>query len=85
MPMEYADFYDIATYGNEAWKGSFTPKEVAQNAYDYLCEFEWSKANAELSHTMRELVRLLKEDGTEECLEWVERIEDEIAEADENM
>ena len=26
--LEYGDFYDIAAYGNENWKGSYTPKEV---------------------------------------------------------
>lgn len=27
--MTYEDFYDIAEYGNENWKGSYTPKEIA--------------------------------------------------------
>lgn len=36
--MEYGDFYDIAEYGNANWKGNFTPKEIACNAYDYLVE-----------------------------------------------
>lgn len=76
--MEFADFYDIAVYGNEAWKGSFTPKEVACNAYDYLCEFKYSKQDTKLNHTMAELINLLKEDGTEECLEWANRITREI-------
>ena len=60
--MEYADFYDIAVYGNAVWKGSFTPKEVAENAYDYLCEFRCSKANGVITHTIKELVKLLIED-----------------------
>lgn len=76
--MEFSDFYDIAVYGNEAWKGSFTPKEVACNAYDYLCEFKYSVRDGRPNHTMRELIRLLKEDGSEECLEWAERITREI-------
>lgn len=76
--MDYADFYDIAVYGNEAWKGSFTQKEIACNSYDYVCDFEVSKANKKLNHTIAELINLLKEDGTEECLEWVNRIEREI-------
>ena len=29
--LEYADFYDIAEYGNENWKGSFTQKGIANN------------------------------------------------------
>lgn len=76
--MRYGEFYDIATYGNENWKGSFTPKEIACNAYDYLCEFKYSKRDGKLNHTMRELLKLLKEDGSEECLEWARQIESEI-------
>ena len=41
--MTYDNFYTIAEYGNENWKGSFTPREVANNAYDYLCEYQASK------------------------------------------
>lgn len=76
--MEYADFYDIAEYGNKNWKGSFTPKEVACNAYDYLCEFEASKVNECVNHTMKELCRLLIEDGSEEAKEWLYRIVSEV-------
>lgn len=76
--MEFSDFYDIAVYGNEAWKGSFTPKEVACNAYDYTCEFEQSKENKKPNHTIRELIKLLELDCSEECLEWAERIIREI-------
>ena len=76
--MEYIDFYDIAEYGNANWKGSFTPREIACNAYDYLCSFRYSKMTNEPAHTIKELLKLLKEDGSEECLEWVERIEEEI-------
>lgn len=76
--MDYADFYDIAVYGNENWKGSFTPKEIACNAYDYACEFRYSKMDGIPTRTMKELCNLLKEDGTEECLEWAERITREI-------
>ena len=76
--MNYADFYDIAVYGNEAWKGSFTQKEIACNAYDYVCDFEVSKANKKLNHTIAELINLLKEDDSEKCLEWAEQIVREI-------
>lgn len=60
--MEYSDFYDIATYGNDNWKGSFTEKEVACNAYDYWENFQWSKANKKLSDTIKYLVENLEED-----------------------
>lgn len=76
--MEYGNFYDIAKYGNEAWRGFFSQKEIAENAYIYLCEFILSKANGKPNHTMQELCKLLKQDGSEQCLEWALQIEEEI-------
>ena len=40
--MEYSDFYDIAEYGNENWKGCFTLKKIDCNAYDYKAEYDYS-------------------------------------------
>ena len=60
--MEYSDFYDIAEYGNENWKGSFTPREIACNAYDYLCEYRYSVAKGKPTCTMIELCKLICED-----------------------
>ena len=76
--MEYLDFYDIAVYGNEVGKGKFTQREIAANAYEYLCEFEDSKAKKRLNNAMLVLVELLNQDGSEECLYWAEQIESEI-------
>ena len=53
--MNYADFYDIATYGNEMWKGSFTTEEVQQNAESYYADFLWSKENDTISETIKTL------------------------------
>ena len=60
--MEYSDFYDITEYGNENWKGSFTPREIACNAYDYLCEYRYSVAKGKPTNTMIELCKLICED-----------------------
>ena len=60
--MTYNDFYTIAEYGNENWKGSFTPREIACNAYDYLCEYRYSVAKGKPTHTMIELCKLIYED-----------------------
>ena len=62
MMLEYTDFYDIAEYGNENWKGSFTTREVACNAYDYLCEYRYSVAKGKPTRTMVELCKLICED-----------------------
>lgn len=76
--LEYKDFYSIAEYGNEAWKGCFSAREIAENAYIYYADFQWSKKNNEVSHTIQELVNLLKEDESEECKYWVEQIMSEL-------
>ena len=60
--LEYADFYDIAEYGNENWKGSFTPKEIANNAYDYKAEDDYSIKQGKPTRTMIELCKIICED-----------------------
>lgn len=76
--LNYEFFYDIAEYGNANWKGCFTPKEIACNAYDYLVEFEASKARETITSVIQELCKLLAEDGSEECKEWLYQIADEL-------
>lgn len=76
--LEYSDFYDIASYGNVAWKGSFTPKEIACNAFDYWGDFNASKEKEKPTHTIKELAKLLEEDGGEECREWLYNIATEL-------
>lgn len=78
MRMDFERFYDLAVYGNEAWKGSFTPREIAQYAYDYLCEFNVSVERGEPTETIKELYRLLVQDGSEECIDWAYTIAMEI-------
>lgn len=60
--LEYSDFYNIAEYGNENWKGSFTPREIANNAYDYLCEYQASEIKGKPTRIMIELCKLICED-----------------------
>ena len=74
----YGDFYDIAEYGNANWKGGYTPKEVACNAYDYLCEFKYSKTSQEPSDTIKELTKLLAEDASEKAKDWLYQIAEEL-------
>ena len=74
MRMDFENFYDIAEYGNENWKGSFTSREIAQNAYDYLSEFNVSVERGEPTEIIKELYKLLVEDGSEECLDWAYEI-----------
>lgn len=69
--MEYADFYDLAVYANETWKGNFLQKEIACNAYNYLMDFEYSKVKGTVVSTIQELIDLLLDDwySTENDLE----------------
>ena len=60
--MEFNDFYTIAEYGNDIWKGSFTPREIANNAYDYKAEYDYSIEQGKPTHTMIELCKLICED-----------------------
>lgn len=76
--MTYADFYEIAEYGNKNWRGKFTAKEIACNAYDYLCEFERSKREGQETEVIKTLMILLVSDGSNQCFEWVRNISEEI-------
>ena len=76
--LEYEDFYNIAEYGNANWDGSYTQREIACNAYDYLVEFEASKAKEKVSPIIQELCKLLAEDGSEECKDWLYKMANEL-------
>ena len=60
--LEYADFYNIAEYGSENWKGCFTSREIANNAYDYKVEYDYSIEQGKPTRTMVELCKLICED-----------------------
>ena len=60
--MTYDDFYTITEYGNEHWKGNFTPREIANYAYDYKVEYDYSIEQGKPTHTMIELCKLICED-----------------------
>ena len=64
----YEFFYDLAVYANENWKGNFTPKEIAVNAYLYTCDCQCSTFEEPVG-SMFTLLRNLGEDynnGSEE-------------------
>lgn len=68
--LDYGNFYDIAVYGNTNWKGSFTPKEIACNAYDYNSDYDYAMAQGKPNRTMIELCKLICED-----MDWQDYIE----------
>lgn len=63
--MELNDFLQIAEYGNEMWKGCFTPEEVQKDAEIYYADFLWSKANDEIAESIKSLCKNLAEDVRE--------------------
>ena len=62
MTMSFEDFYKLAEYGNENWKGNFSPLEIASKADDYKVEYDYSKEQNKPTRTMIELCKLLVED-----------------------
>lgn len=68
--MEYSDFYDIACYASENWKGNFTQKEIACYAYDYLCEFETSVVLGRPTMIINNLLINLKADDNDDTEYW---------------
>lgn len=70
--MDFGFWYDVAEYANENWKGKFTPREIAENAYEYLCEWEATVSEGEIVWNINELLHLLDEDyrnGNDKALE----------------
>lgn len=74
----YSDFYDIAKYGNDNWKGNFTEKEVANNAYDYIMEYSYSLKFHKMTNTIKTLTELLTEDmkvsGNDDIEYWLSEL-----------
>lgn len=79
--MTFGDFYDIAEFGNANWKGNFSPKEIAENAYEYFGEFLMSKCSGETTTVIVSLLGLLDEDRSEIALEYANMIREEIKES----
>ena len=75
--MEYSDFYDIAVYANDNWKGNFSQKETACNAFDYYMDFEYSKVKGVVTEIIQQLIELLLDDwyndsnGNTEVEDWL--------------
>ena len=82
--MEYTNFYDIATYLNEINRNIFSQREVAENAHIYCVDFQWSKQNDKIAHNIKELAKLLAEDESEECKDWLYTMATELGLLDMN-
>lgn len=64
--MTYEDFYDLTVYLNDSRKGCLTPKEIAINAYNYLCDMRYTKENCKFAQSTKFLLKELMVDVLED-------------------
>ena len=76
--MSYDFWYDIAEYGNINWKGNFSAREVAMNAFEYYEEWRNCFIFHKVMPCIVDLLDLLREDHTEEAESFIETITSEI-------
>lgn len=80
--MKYQDFFEIARYGNENWKGYYTEEEVTRNAKNYQENYDWSKTNGQVDdYTTMFLLNNLAEDwanGMDEVTKWLKEMITEL-------
>lgn len=80
--MRYEDFFELARYANENWKGGYTEEEIKQNAKEYFDNYEWSKANEQVDdYTTMFLLNNLAEDwvnGNYEVTKWLREMITEL-------
>lgn len=60
--LDYSFFYDLAKYCNDTWKGCFTEKEIAENAYEYLVSYEDSIKDGTPNYNIQSLIHNLQDD-----------------------
>lgn len=81
MEYNYEFWYDVATYDNTNWKGNFTPKEIAMNAFEYWCEWKATLDSDKVTANLDTLMQQLHEDycnGSVEAIKLLEAIVDEL-------
>lgn len=79
--MDFGFWYSVAEYANENWKGGFTPKEVAEGAYEYLCEWKATLQDDKVTYNLDVLMHQLHEDyceGSADAIRLLDQIVDEL-------
>ena len=79
--MGYDFWYDVAEYADKYWKGNFSAREIAQGAYEYLCEWEFTLEECKVTIVIEQLIRQLYGDwceGNEEAKGLLESILKEL-------
>ena len=78
--MRRKDFLDLAEYGNNAWKGSYTKREILENAGKYYLGYIYALKTGHISSTIKYLIDNLKEDiksgeTSEKVKRWLSELE----------
>ena len=76
--LNYEFFYNIALHANANWKGGFSAREVAINAYNYLCDFQTSRETGTVTDSIKCLYENLVEDNVDYTLDWAYDIADAL-------
>lgn len=79
--LKHQDFLNIAEYGNENWKGAYSPEEVRQNAENYFIDYQWSLKNEIVTESISFLLfNLLQDwnDGNENVISWISQLIDDL-------
>lgn len=78
--MRRKDFLDLAEYGNNAWKGSYTRREILENAGNYYSDYIYALKTGHISSMIKYLIDNLKEDiksgeTSEKVKRWLSELE----------
>lgn len=74
MEYNYEFWYDVAEFISEINRGNATPREIALDAYEYLCEWQRSMEVEMVTETIEIIINLLTEDGSERATELLDEI-----------
>ena len=74
--MDYADFYDLAEYCNENWRGKFSYREIAIHAYEYKVEYDAKGTESEVIKSLLEQLHIDAYEQGNGCKadEWIRRL-----------
>lgn len=78
--MRRKDFLDLAEYGNNAWKGAYSKREILENASNYYSDYIYALKTGHISSTIKYLIDNLKEDiksgeTSEKVKRWLSELE----------
>ena len=75
---EYLDWYDVAEWMNKTVRGKFVEREVAQGAYEMMCEYQRSKSLKRPTRPIMELLAELVKHDSLKTYEWFNLINEGI-------